>query len=579
MFSFVITVLLVSISYAQPFPPDSVWTFAYDDGGDEYFYDAIEVSDGFLLCGEARAWNALAGEALLVKSDFEGQLVWSRRYPSERSRKLQAFTTEHLVWSQITSSGRLAGRLSLLYLDETGTLLNDSTWDLYDRPLEIANIGQVNPVNCEPGIGEKVVVTERLPDSTQNRIMSFTNCESPNSRLIAQGVGDRALGMVTVGYEPAICGETRDGTSGGKDGMLLWWRDFTYHREVVGGQSDDWFASVSQGGEFFKYTSTGGSWSFSNGSSDLWVVGIDSGEVLYSRHYGGLSYEDGVKIVNADDDGFIIAGNFSSEDVFFEQSDYWLLKVDDDGDSVWSLVAGGDEADKCEGMIQTENGFLLFGSSQSFAVPGWDGCAMLLSYVPDIAATPASLNFGPVNVGSSSVRTVGLINTGSNVLTVSEIMGTENYSADFPEPQTVAIGETLRVEITFAPQTPGTHVDSLRVISDALSGVKIVRCLGAGTAVDADDASLLPREFKLHPPYPNPFNPTTTLGFDLARRTTVELTIFDVQGRVVDVLSSESLSAGYYSRDWSCSTCAGGVYFARLRTSEFVGIQKLVLLK
>ena len=60
---FIIFAIFVSLSacLAQSFPPDSVWTFGFDDGGDEYFYDAIEVSDGFLLCGEAREWNAMAG--------------------------------------------------------------------------------------------------------------------------------------------------------------------------------------------------------------------------------------------------------------------------------------------------------------------------------------------------------------------------------------------------------------------------------------------------------------------------------------------------------------------------------------
>lgn len=78
-------IILTTSCLAQPFPPDSVWTFAFDDGGDEYFYDAIEVSDGYLLCGEAREWNAMAGEALLVKIDRNGELVWERRYAGEQT--------------------------------------------------------------------------------------------------------------------------------------------------------------------------------------------------------------------------------------------------------------------------------------------------------------------------------------------------------------------------------------------------------------------------------------------------------------------------------------------------------------
>ncbi len=355
----------------------------------------------------------------------------------------------------------------------------------------------------------------------------------------------------------------------------------THEYFEFGGDNDDEFRAVLIRVGSLPIWAFGWSKSFTNGGSDLWIVGATTNhpDPPIIRHYGGLSNEDAVEAFLASDSGFIVAGNFSSEDIEFEQSDFWLLKVDDDGDSVWSVVKGGDEADRCEGMIETENGYLLFGSSQSFAVPGWDGCAMLLAYVPDIAATPGSLNFGAVQVGDSSTRTLGLINTGSNVLTVNSIERTENYFSDFIGPATVEIGDTLRVNIMFAPQSGGTHVDTLLIMSDALSGVKTVRCLGAGTGTAADDGLLVPTEFALHPPYPNPFNPTTTIAFDVPRSANVELSLFDVQGRMIETLLDENLTAGSYSQEWTCSTCAAGVYFARLRTSEFQGIQKLVLIK
>lgn len=580
---FVISILIgFSVCLAQSFPPDSVWTFAFDDGGDEYFYDALEVEDGYLLCGEAREWNAMAGEALLVKVDREGELVWSRRYPDQLPSRFVSLPSDGRAWGEITNQGGQAVNVFRVVHDSLGNILE---WEPRENiPQPLLSLGNARTTYPDDDEGYTIIYNSRDHGATENSIFRYVCCGTIINTVLATGTGDIAHSE-DIFFDFAVCGETQNIGATGKDGLLLWRRYpdepvDQIHRVEIGGTADDWFDDIIGQPQPIPYVLCGGTRSFSNGSADLWVTATDdSGETIWSHNYGGLSFEDGVEIVNASNSGFIIAGNFSSEDIEFEQSDFWLLKVEEDGDSVWSVVKGGDEADRCEGMIETENGFLLFGSSQSFAVPGWDGCAMLLAYVPDIAATPGSLNFGPVAVGDSSSRSLGLINTGSNVLTVTEISSTAKYHANFTGPATVEIGDTLHVPVVFTPQSVGTHVDTLHILSDAVSGVKNVRCLGAGTAADADDGSLLPKEFKLYPPYPNPFNPTTTIAFDVPKDAQVELTVFDVQGRIVTTLLEGNLSAGTHARDWTCSTCAGGVYFARLRTSEFEGIQKLLLVK
>ena len=580
--AFAISLLLTTLSFAQSFPPDSVWTFAYDAGGDEYFYDAIEVNDGYLLCGEAREWNALAGHGLIVKIDHAGQLVWQRHYLHSQDERFKSIIPrENGFWvgcERVEANGE-SNRLRVYELSSFGDV-NVTFWHELgqDEPyrVRLGNMHSIGTMHFTTSYsldlfpGERMFVLE-TSDVTGNSQMRYFGAGAIN-----QNAGHIVLDETT--FESLLYGTSRASIAEDSDGLLEY---DNLNSATVGGDGDDGFFAAVQASSGNQVVFTGYT-ELSETGKDLWVVGTvlrDADSVLWMSHYGGLSYEDGVEIVNAADSGFIVAGNFSSEDIEFEQSDFWLLKVDSNGDSVWSVVKGGEEADRCEGMIKTENGFLLFGESQSYAVPGWDGCAMLLAYVPDLAPAPGALNFGVVGVSDSATRTLGLINTGTNVLTVTEISGTENYSAEFSGPQTVEIGDTLRVNVVFAPQSPGNHIDTLRIFSDAVSGTKIVRCLGAGMAAAADDESLLPTTFSLHPPYPNPFNPATTISIDVPRQADVELTIFDVQGRVVETLFDGELSAGTHSLVWSCGTCAGGVYFARLRTSEFVGIQKLVLLK
>ncbi|MCB9357791.1 MAG: choice-of-anchor D domain-containing protein [Calditrichaeota bacterium] len=574
----------LSCALGQTLPPDSVWTFSWDDGGDEFFYDAVEVSDGFILCGEAREWNAQTGDALLVKIDREGELVWHHRLPAEVGRRLTDIPRAGLAYGERTNASGQGEQFFVVAYDSTGVLLDDWTWEYSPEPLRLLEYGEANTIYREGDEGYEMVYARRLDGEGDNSIRRFTCCGFVTSTTITSGPGDLANAQDTY-FDFAICGETLNAGVSGRDGLLTWRRypaDSVnqFHRAEIGGAGDDWFSDIV-GGELPRaYTMCGGTYSSTRGGSDLWIVTCnESGDVIIENSFGGLSYEDGVAILPASDNGYLVAGNYSSEDINFEQSDFWLLKVDQNGDSVWSVVAGGEEADRCDGMLRTENGFLLYGSTQSFTVPGWDACAMFLGYVPDLAAAPSSLNFGPVVVGDSVTRSLNLINTGSNTLTVEEIQGSESYSASFSGPATIALGETLSVTVVFAPQSAGNHVDTLRVISDAISGEKLVRCLGAGLAQDANDESLLPREFALHPPYPNPFNPSTTIAVDLPKSSEVELTIFDVQGRLVERLVDGELSAGTHTRVWNCSTCSGGVYFVRLRTSDYEGIQKMVLIK
>jgi hypothetical protein len=88
----------------------------------------------------------------------------------------------------------------------------------------------------------------------------------------------------------------------------------------------------------------------------------------------------------------------------------------------------------------------------------------------------------------------------------------------------------------------------------------------------------------LHPAQPNPFNPTTTLSFDLAARGHVQLEVYDVMGRRVRTLVNEVRDAGRYQLMWDGKNSAGrsvasGLYFARMEAEGFTATEKMTLLK
>ena len=88
-----------------------------------------------------------------------------------------------------------------------------------------------------------------------------------------------------------------------------------------------------------------------------------------------------------------------------------------------------------------------------------------------------------------------------------------------------------------------------------------------------------PQKFSLEQNFPNPFNPTTTISFDLPERSKVQLRIYNILGEEVKDLINEERNAGHYEYHWNASGLASGVYFYRLKAGNFVETKKLILLR
>ncbi|MBU0508274.1 T9SS type A sorting domain-containing protein [bacterium] len=106
--------------------------------------------------------------------------------------------------------------------------------------------------------------------------------------------------------------------------------------------------------------------------------------------------------------------------------------------------------------------------------------------------------------------------------------------------------------------------------------VDVVEC---DTISSAETPPTVAREFRLYPPYPNPFNSTATIRFDLPRAMEMELLIHDVLGRRVDVLGQGRREVGSHSISWRAESLASGVYFVTLRAEGRAQMQKILLVR
>ncbi len=88
-----------------------------------------------------------------------------------------------------------------------------------------------------------------------------------------------------------------------------------------------------------------------------------------------------------------------------------------------------------------------------------------------------------------------------------------------------------------------------------------------------------PSDFALHANYPNPFNLTTTIRYDLAQASTVALVIYDVLGREVARLVDAAQPAGRYDVAFDASRLPSGLYFYQLGTGHFSQIRQMILMR
>ena len=105
-----------------------------------------------------------------------------------------------------------------------------------------------------------------------------------------------------------------------------------------------------------------------------------------------------------------------------------------------------------------------------------------------------------------------------------------------------------------------------------------------GSKLNIEDGDIIPESFALHANYPNPFNPTTTISYDLPKRSQVTLGIYDLLGKQIKTLVNQSQDAGNKTTFWNGTDNLGrqvsaGVYLYQIQAGEFTQTRKMLLLK
>lgn len=178
----------------------------------------------------------------------------------------------------------------------------------------------------------------------------------------------------------------------------------------------------------------------------------------------------------------------------------------------------------------------------------------------------------PRDLNDYSIAYTNLFNGGGwvNWLTMSPNEGTvlPHQVAE------ISVSTTVSDSVT----VPSTLSGNLMFLSDACP-VSVTVPISVSVVESVPENALLPKQYKLHQNFPNPFNPTTEIRFDLKEPGKTRLVIYNSVGQQVTELVNRDMPAGYHSVRFNATRLATGIYFYRLESGQFTSVKKMVLVK
>jgi len=309
---------------------DTLWTKTYGGTGDDRAWAVGQTTDGgYIVGGKTNSFGAGGYDAYLIKTDSLGDVLWTRTYGGSGSDHCQIVqqTTDggYIMIGQTEGSGFGAGGADfyLIKTDANGDTLWTRTY------------GETFHDICRRG--------QQTDDGGYMMVGSTQNF----------GVSNNDFYVVKTDTNGNVMWAKTYGGAGSDNGF-------------GGRQTDD-------GG----YILTGRTNSCAGpGGFDLYVIKTDSlGDTLWTKTYGGAASDFGWTAQSTTDGGYIILGKTSSFGTGGPDVDFYLIKTDVNGDTLWTKRYGGTdwEAVQTRAIQQTsDSGFIIVGHTGSFGAGAYD---------------------------------------------------------------------------------------------------------------------------------------------------------------------------------------------------------------
>ncbi len=355
------------------------WETTFGGIEDDQGYSVQQTSDeGYIITGRTTSFENGSFDIYLIKTNENGDSLWTKTFGGidlEVGYSVQqTLDGGYVITGQTGSIKSLDFDVYLIKTDENGDSLWTKTFggtsgDFGNSVQQTLDGGYIITGRTgsfgNGGRDVYLIKTDENGDSLWTKTFGGTDIDGE--------VGNSVQQTLDGGY--IITGSTNSFGNGGRDvyliktnenGDSLWTKTF-------GGTSTDWGNSVQQtldGG----YIITGQTTSFGNGLYDIYLIKTDeNGDSLWTKTFGGTENDIGNSVQQTFDGGYIITG--------ISEGDVYLIKIDENGDNDCFQTFGGTLTDEGRSVQQTlDGGYIITGRTRSFG-SGWEDVYLIKTYL------------------------------------------------------------------------------------------------------------------------------------------------------------------------------------------------------
>lgn len=455
----------------------------YGGMSDEEGNSVVQTADGgFILAGYTKSFGAGSSDLYIVRVNTNGDTVWTRTIGGtgyDNAVDITNVDDNHYLIGGYVGTGN--GDIFLVKINDIGNVI-------WTKTIGTADNDHLKKIKKTPD-GGFIICGDITALGDYKYLLVKTNSSGDTLWTKAYNYGTAYSIDVTndggfiLGVDPFEVPYFTDDfllVKTSPDGDIEWTKTY-------GGPETEVPYAVGQtsdGGYFI----AGRTDSYGAGGSDFYLLKTNSGgDSLWAKTYGGEADERAFAAIQTSDDGYIMAGyTFADVNQYF---DFYLVKTDLNGNLQWTRTYGGVWQEVAYEIKETEDGYAIVGYTQSYGEGGFD---------------------------------MYFVKTDKNGLLTGTVDNENNL------------------------------------------------CTG----------------FQLYQNFPDPFNPSTTIRFQLPEYMHASLKIYDILGREVETLIKGELGPGPHNIVFNPSTYSSGVYFYQLKavsggrqTRDLIQTKKMILLK
>jgi uncharacterized delta-60 repeat protein len=552
---------LLLLLFLITLPASSQWTANFSGYGTGDY----EIADakGLATCVDSDGKCYVAGyitqpgtnsDIIVIKYDKTGDTLWSRTFNGSGNSEDKAFgivtdEEDNIYVTGIATRGGLSRDIVVLKYSSSGILRWANFYSGTNQEFEdkgsaicIDNIGDIYVTGFASGEdGTKDIV-----------ILKF----SPDGTLVYEIREDGPDNNDSEGYGIVV----------DSDNMI-----------IVTGYTTDSDGSTDI--IILKYAANG---------NYRWGKVYDGGEELDDKAFG---------IVVDENDNIYITGYITTEvgDAAGDNTDAILIKYGRNGSLKWTerYNGGGNiSTDKAFGIVVDEDNNMIYIAGQT-GVSGGSLDYLLVKFTYSGNQKWATTYDGPAN-GDDYANAIDIMRNNKVVVTGASFGSQNNF--DYA---TVKFNKNGQLNNQYRYSMNGYTDDIAKDVAVSKTNTNNIFVTGysemivdnQGTTSTISTEMILdndteneivteiPSEFSLSQNYPNPFNPSTNIQFSIPEGMTVKLVIYDILGKVTEVLVNQNLAAGSYTINYKNVNLSSGVYFYELTAGSFRDIKKMTLIK